>query len=606
MPAESHILRQLWQTLTPRQRRQVVLLAVAVVVMALLEVANVMAIMPFLSAAADPSSVRQHPFLGAVAERLGIDDDRLFLILLGIAVFTLLLLSNAWTAMTTWLEARLVWSWNHAWSSRILRRYVYQPYPFFLGRNTADLLKNVLSEVEQLAAQLLVPGVEAVGQAVVVLALVVAMVLVEPGAALLATVVVGGSYAIVFRATRRKLAQVGTERVAANERRFRAASDVLAGIKDVKLLGLEEGFLERFERASASFSRQRSTADVIGRVPRYLIEPVAMGTVILLVVYLLARRGDLAEIVPLLGFYAFAGYRLMPAVQQVFRGVTQYRFYSPALRHLLAEMGVASAPGRSAVVANRREPRVEPVVLRDRIELRGVWYQYPSSSRPVLQDVTLTIRAGTVVGIVGATGSGKTTLADLILGLLQPTRGQILVDGVPLDAETIPRWQAGLGYVPQQIFLLDASVAENIAFGVPRDRIDMEAVRRAARLAQIDRFIEEELPLGYNTPVGERGVRLSGGQRQRIGIARALFRNPSVLVLDEATSALDTATEEEVMQAVQQLSGQRTIIMIAHRLTTLRLCETVFMLQRGRLVATGSYEDLMRGTGVFAELLRSR
>ncbi len=605
MPLHSNTLRRLWQTLAPGQRRQVVLLAVAVVLMALLEVVNVMAIMPFLSAAADPATVRQHRVLGNVAEWLGIRDDRLFLVLLGTAVFTLLLVSNAWTAMTTWLEVRLVWSWNHAWSSRILRRYVYRPYTFFLNRNTSDLLKNVLSEVEQLAAHLLVPGVEAVGRAVVVVALVLAMVLVEPGAALLATVVVGGSYAIVFRATRRKLGQVGSERVAANQARFRAASDVLAGIKDVKLLGLEEDFLRRFERASSAFSRQRSTAEVIGRVPRYLIEPVAMGTVILLVVYLLARGGDLARIVPLLGFYAFAGYRLMPGVQQIFRGVTQYRFYAPALRQLLAEAEMDTGPDKPMVTATGGDRLVEPLLPRERIELRGVWYQYPSSARPVLRDVSLTIRAGSVVGIVGATGSGKTTLADLILGLLQPTAGQILVDGIPLDETSLPRWQAALGYVPQQIFLLDASVAENIAFGVAKDRINMEAVRRAARLAQIDRFIEEELPLGYDTAVGERGIRLSGGQRQRIGIARALYRNPTILVLDEATSALDTATEEGIMEAVQQLSGQRTIIMIAHRLTTLRLCETVFMLKKGCLVATGSYEDLMRGTGLFAELLRT-
>ena len=606
MQAGSRTLGQLWQTLTPPQRRQVVLLAAAVVVMAVLEVVNVMAIMPFLSAAADPASVREHELLGTAADLLGIQDDRLFLILLGLAVFTLLLLSNAWTAMTTWMEARLAWSWNHAWSSRILRRYVYQPYPYFLGRNTADLLKNVLSEVEQLAAQLLVPGVEAVGRSVVMVGIVVAMVVVEPRAALLATVVVGGSYAVVFRATRRKLAQVGAERVAANEARFRAATDVLAGIKDVKLLGLEEDFLERFERASTSFSRQRTTAEAIGRVPRYLIEPVAMGTVVLLVVYLLARRGDLAQIVPLLGFYAFAGYRLMPAAQQVFRGVTQYRFYAPALRRLLGEMQ-AEADRSEPQLASRRGPDdSRPLVLREALELRRVCYRYPSAPRPVLQDITLTIPAGSVVGIVGATGSGKTTLADLILGLLRPTQGEVAIDGVPLDDASIPRWQAGLGYVPQQIFLLDASVAENIAFGLPKDRIDMEAVRRAARLAQIDRFIEEELPYGYDTPVGERGIRLSGGQRQRIGIARALYRDPSVLVLDEATSALDSRTEEAVMEAIGKLLGQRTIIMIAHRLTTLRLCQVVFMLQRGRLVATGSYEDLMVGAGSFAELSRGR
>lgn len=595
----SDLARRLWRTLNKRQRRRVVLLIVAIVIMAGLEVVNVSAIVPFLSLASDPGMIESHALLNWAYRFFGFQDANRFLIAVGLGLFFLMLASNLWSALTTWAQLRLVWSWNHQLSSALLRRYLNRPYTYFLNRNTSDLSKNLLSEVQQVTNQMIKPVILAIGKSVVALGIAAVLFVMNPGLALLVTAVVGGSYGAIYMAVRRRLAAIGKDRVRANSERFTVAAEGLGGIKDVKILHKEYAFWKRFEVPSRRFSRHQATSQTIGAVPRYAIETIAFGSVILILVYMIALEQDLGSIVPILGLYAFAGYRLMPALQQVFSGITAVRFYRAALEQVLDDLEAADEePARPAVASSA----AEPLALRERLELRDLRFRYPGAEREAVCGVSLTIPANATVGIVGATGSGKTTLVDLILGLLRPQSGAILVDGEPVTDEMLLAWQANLGYVPQHIFLMDSSVAENIAFGVPKEEIDMEAVRQAAQIAQIDDFVMNEMPRQYDTVVGERGIRLSGGQRQRIGIARALYRRPSVLVFDEATSALDNATENHVIEAIRTLKGTKTMLMVAHRVTTLADCDTIFMLDRGRLVAQGSYEELVRGTGRFAQV----
>lgn len=590
--------KRLWQTLTTSQRRHVVLLIGAVVVMALLEIANVSAIAPFLSLASDPSIVKDSAVLAFLYEAFAFEDANGFLIAVGLGVFFLMLISNAWSALTTWAQLRLVWSLNHQLSLRLLERYLYRPYSYFLSRNTADLSKNLLSEVQQVTHQMIQPVILATGRIVVALGIIAVLIAMNPLLALLVTAVVGGSYSAIYVFTRKRLNTIGRDRVKANQERFTVASEALGGIKDVKVLNVEQEFLKRFTEPSRRFSRHHATGQTIASLPRYAIETVAFGTVILILVYFIAVDRDFGGIVPMLGLYAFAGYRLMPALQQVFHAVTAVRFHSSALRTLLndleAELETPAIPHPADVV---------PMGLSAKLELKQIEFSYPNTPRRAVDDVSLEILANSTVGFVGATGSGKTTLIDIILGLLRPQAGALIVDGRPINDENRSTWQMSIGYVPQYIFLTDSSVAENIAFGVPKDRIDMEAVRKAAKVAQIDDFIMNELPFGYDTVVGERGIRLSGGQRQRIGIARALYRDPDVIVFDEATSALDNATERYVMEAIQSLHGKKTILMVAHRLTTLADCDIIFMLKEGRIVSYGTYDDLVMGQGAFAEIL---
>lgn len=585
--------------------------------MAVLEVLNVSAIAPFLALASDPALIEQNAVLSFFYETFGFASVNRFLVAVGVGVFTLMLLSNAWSALTIWAQMRLIWSWNHQLSVRLLQRYLYQPYSYFLSRNTAELSKNLLSEVHRVTGSMISPVILALGRIVVTVGIVAVLIVMNPVLALLVTVVVGGSYAAVYAFTRRRLNAIGGDLVKANEERFRVANEAFGGIKDVKVLNVEDAFLQRFTGSSRRFSRHEVTYAVIGALPRYAIETIAFGTVILIVVFLLAVERDFGSIVPMLGLYAFAGYRLMPSLQQVFAGITAARFYSSALEAVLNDLEIdegselnslarssASGPFERLTAAQARpsseaRTNASPVGLKEKLELKEVVFSYPNTGKPAVDNVSMTIPANSTVGFVGATGSGKTTLADVILGLLRPQSGEILVDGAKITDVNVSAWQASIGYVPQHIFLTDASVAENIAFGVPRDEIDMDAVRAAASIAQIDDFVMNELPRGYDTVVGERGIRLSGGQRQRIGIARALYRDPDVIVFDEATSALDNATEANVMKAVRRLLGTKTIIMVAHRITTLADCDVIYLFDKGRLVAHGSYGEYVANKGRF-------
>ena len=395
---------------------------------------------------------------------------------------------------------------------------------------------------------------------------------------------------------RRRLNRLGQERAHANLKRFQMAGDAVGGIKDVKILGLEQAYLDRFRKPALAVAEIDAETSAIGEVPRYLLEAIGFGGMLLFVIVMLASgSGDLGKVLPILGVYAFAGLRLFPSLQQVYGSFTSLRFARPTLDRLHADLMEARSSGGG--IPTGAEPA--PLGLQRALELADVEFAYPRAERAALRGLDMTIPARTTVGLVGGTGAGKTTVVDLVLGLLEPQGGEIRVDGVPISRENRRAWQRAIGYVPQAIFLTDELVAANIAFGLPPEQVDRAAVERAARVAELHDFVMTELPQGYDTPVGERGVRLSGGQRQRIGIARALYHDPDVLIMDEATSALDNLTERAVMDAVHNLGHAKTIILIAHRLSTVRACDTIFMMERGQVVAQGSYDELIAANQTF-------
>ena len=393
--------------------------------------------------------------------------------------------------------------------------------------------------------------------------------------------------------------------MAADQARYRTASEALGGIKVVKLLNRETDYRDRFSVVARDFALAQASSNSLGQLPRYGIEAVAFGGIILLALGLLLQYrnstdGALAHVLPLLGFYAFAGYRILPAVQGIYQALTQMRYGVNSLEAVSADLALArGAPELSATNA-------APLSFTREVALRSLSFRYPRAGTPSLDAVSLTVPAGSTLGIVGTTGAGKTTLVDLFLGLLTPDQGEIVVDGVAVTAANMRAWQADLGYVPQDIFLIDASVTANIALGVPPEQVDQARVRDAARMAQILDFIETSLPDGFASTVGERGVRLSGGQRQRIGIARALYTNPGIIVFDEATSALDNLTEQEVVKAIGSLSGTKTILLIAHRISTVRNCDQILVLDRGQMAGLGSYDDLYRDNPAFRRLVDTR
>lgn len=595
-------IRKVLDLLSQRERRQAYLLVPLVIVMALAEVAGIASIAPFLTLMSNPAAAHTTPLLAWAYNAFAFQSDRSFLIAVGVAVIVLLLVANAILAGGYWILYRFGALRNHTISRRLLIRYLQQPYPFFLDRNSAALANNILQEVLQIINGVVLPGLQLIAKSMATLAIVVLLIVINPLLALMVTVLLGGAYGVTYAATRRYLTRIGGDRVRVNQRRYQAANEAMGGIKALRLMGREGEMVRRFSGPSLSFARYQANSQIISATPRYALEAIAFGSVVAIVLILLSTGRPVAEIVPVLGLYAFAGFRLMPALQQIFAGATQIRYSTGALDEVHAMVRLVDAR-RADPDAFTDPDSVQPFPFQDGIRVEHVSYRYEASEL-VIRDVTLEIPARASVAFVGATGAGKSTIIDLLLGLLPPTEGRITIDGVPLEGETLLRWQKQIGYVPQTIFLADDTVARNIAFGVADARIDMDAVVKAARMAQVHEFIEQDLPAGYQTVVGERGVRLSGGQRQRLGIARALYHDPEVLVFDEATSALDSVTERGVYEAVQGLAGNKTTVTIAHRLSTIRNADRLFLLERGRVTAQGTYEELMAASRAFRAMAR--
>ncbi len=591
--------QKLLALLSPAERRRAYLLLGMILVMAFLDVVGVASIMPFMAVLANPAVVETNRWLARAYQGLGFSDTDRFLFFLGVGVFVALVASIAFKALTTYALLRFTHMRAYSLSRRMVAGYLRQPYEWFLNRHSADLGKTVLSEVELVANGALLPMMQLIAQGVVVIALLILLILVDPLLALSVAAGVGGAYALIYLGLRRYLTRLGDERVSANRERFQTVQETFGGIKDVKVAGLEGILLRRFDEPARLYARVNAVSSIVGQMPRYALEAVAFGGVLLIVLYLMAGPGGLQQALPLLAVYAFAGYRLIPAVQQVYSHLTRLRFTGPALDRLHEDlMALAPDPGARLTVQ-----RAAPMGLSHSLRLDEVTYRYPGAPRPVLNALTLEVPVHSTVGLVGATGSGKTTAVDVMLGLLRPESGQLCVDDTPITPDNARAWQRTVGYVPQQIYLADASVTANIAFGMPDDQIDHAAVARAARIANLHDFVIREMPAGYDTLVGERGVRLSGGQRQRIGIARALYHDPDVLILDEATSALDNLTEQAVMEAVHNLSHQKTIVLIAHRLSTVRDCDRIFMLEQGNLVGEGSYDELVERNVQFRRMV---
>jgi ABC-type multidrug transport system fused ATPase/permease subunit len=424
------------------------------------------------------------------------------------------------------------------------------------------------------------------------------VIVADPIVAIAAAAGFGGLYGLIFFFTRRRLISLGKEIYESNGVRFRTAQDCLSGFRDVKVGGLERAYLERYQEQANAFAVADLHYKVIADLPKFLMEGVAFGGMLtVLLILLITRPGGLAAALPIVAVYAFAGYRLLPALQQIYQSVAMLKVGAESLGRLHREMTqpIEQDPGAGA---GANLPRVS---LARALELRDVVFRYPGAPRPALDHINMRIAANTTVGFVGTTGAGKTTIVDLILGLLEAESGSLVVDDLPITRDLVRGWRRQVGYVPQTVFLVDDTVAANIAFGVRAEDIDHAAVERAARLAELQDFVSQ-MPEGFATRIGDRGVRLSGGQRQRIGIARALYHDPAVLIFDEATSALDNVTERAVMESIAHLARKKTLLIIAHRLNTVRHCDAIFMMDGGKVSATGTYEELIERSPKFREI----
>lgn len=579
------VFNQLWEILSQQARKRLLSALLLVITMTAIETGGVFSIMPFLAVLATPNLVYEQPQLAALYRWLGFDSPIQFIVVLGISSATVVGLAALFKSFASYTLSRFANLQRYEISTRLLRGYLQQPYIWFLGRNSVELSETMLSEVDQLTSHVLLPVIQMIGSGLVMLAMLMLLLIHDHVIALVATGLLSSLYFTIYRIVRYRLGHIGRERREANTERYQAAAEALAGIKAITLSGKTAIYLDRFRRASHTYSRLQATNETLVQVPRYLVEAGSYASLVALMLILVWRKGDdLGQILPAIGLYGFAAFRMLPAAQSIFRGFSQLGFGAAGLDQIYRDLNL---PSRRQVL------EAAPWIPHMDISLSAVTYAYPENdARLVLNDINLHIPVNKTIGIIGPTGAGKSTLLDLILGLLQPTGGEVLIDGDPLTAERLPSWHRYIGYVPQEVFLLDDTIAANIALGLRQEEIDQSILEDAAKAAHIHDFIVG-LPRGYETTVGERGVRLSGGQRQRLGIARALFYNPGILIMDEATSALDHQTESEVISAITEIREQRTIIMVTHRLNTVKDCDLIYLMERGRMSDHGTYLELI-------------
>ena len=587
-------IKKLLFILTAQERKKIFLLLCMALTMALLEMVGVASIMPFISVLVNPEIIETNSILNTMFEAsstIGIETKQHFLFFLGILCFSLLILSISSKGVNIYFQIMFITMCKHNTAKRLMEGYLQQPYSWFLNHHSAEMGKNILSEVKIVIERGFGSIMNLISQIVVSTVLIILVLLVDFKLTITAFFLLGAVYFLTFKFLKVITNRLGQERLKSEGLNFRALIEAFGAIKEVKVSGLEKACVERFSTPNFTLAKNSSTLHFIGAMPRLVIEALVFGGIVLMVLFLMVERGSLVNFLPTISLYAFAAYRIIPAMQGIYSSITQITFAGPAIDSMYYDF--------KNLYLEESNSHQSTLSFNENITLKNIHYKYPNAPKDSLKDISLTIPACTTVGLVGITGSGKTTVADIILGLLDAHKGKMEVDGIVINKGNRRAWQRNIGYVPQQIYLADTSISNNIAFGVDPNNIKKEDVERAAKIANIHDFVINELPLKYNNIVGERGVRLSGGQKQRIGIARALYHKPKLLILDESTSALDNHTEKSVIEEIYNLRKNITIIMISHRMSTIEKCDKIFLLEDGKLKNQGLFNEIITSNGKF-------
>jgi len=585
-PSISELLVRLWRHNSRRRRLQFCGLLFLMILASFAEIFSIGVVLPFLGVLTAPARVFALPEMQGVVQFFGVTTPEGLLlpltILFGAASFS----AGALRLLLLWASTRLSFAAGADLSMSIYRRTLYQPYAVQVGRNSSEVI-DAMSTKTLRAIDIMLSVFNFISALVMLAAILVALVVIDPYIAFLAFAGFGLIYGVIVHFSRKRLLRNSKRIAHESTQLIKSIHEGLGGIRDVLLDGTQDVFCQVYQSADLPLRRAQGNNFFISQSPRYAMEALGMMLIASLAYILAGQPDGIGKAIPVLGALALGAQRLLPVLQQAYAAWSNVQGGQASLNDTIRLLD-QSLPDFDRMLAPAAIPFNYELVLRD------VGFRYQANTPWVLENLDLTISKGARMGFIGSTGSGKSTLLDLVMGLLEPTNGHLSVDGLTLDFYNRRAWQSHIAHVPQSIFLSDSSIAENIAFGVPKSKIDMTRVQRAAKQAHIDDAIQS-WPLGYSTLVGERGVRLSGGQRQRIGIARALYKQADVIVFDEATSALDNDTEEAVMQAIDELShsGELTILIIAHRLSTLRNCTQVVELQNGKVARMGSYSAIV-------------
>jgi ATP-binding cassette, subfamily B, bacterial PglK len=586
------IVRQALGLLGRERRARWILLVAAALIASVFEIVGAALVFALLGLVAGDSGATDLPLLGEVRAIVGLPDDTFLLVLVGVMAAFFVLRSSVHIGKV-YLQNRVVQNAAGRLSVALVLGYLSLPYSSHLRRNSSDLIRNAQQAVDEIASRIYMPIIVVSAESLLILGMLGLLLFLAPGPTLLACTVIGVAAGVLLYGVQPRLKGWGRRAHEMRRETLQVLVQAFEGVRDVKLLGRERAFSSAYSASRMALARTNYLATTVFALPAVVME-LALLFVILSVFGLSVMRGvGTEDALPVLGLFAYAGLRLQPSLQKLIGGVNDLKYASAALADIHDDLELIGAEPRRDGVKHR-------LPFEEAIEFADVSFAYEGAEVPAVRDVSLKIRPGEIVGICGATGGGKSTLTDLITGLLTPSEGRIFVDDVDIASET-EAWQAGLGVVSQSVFLTDQTLRENIALGVPSGKIDDDAVEEAIRYAQLESFVES-LPHGVATRVGERGVRLSGGQRQRIAIARALYREPSVIIMDEGTSALDNATERSLIDALQSLRGKVTVVLVAHRLSTVRAADRIYFMDDGRLSGVGTYDELLSSHRGFRQL----
>ena len=587
---------KIWNLLNSREKKYAVFLILLMIGFGVIEMLGIISIFPLVTVLSDPELIQKSTYLNNIYRYFNFNSTNNFLVFLTLIVFILTISRALLNGFLKHSILRYTQMRIHSFSTRLLNSYLKRPYIYFLGRHSADMGKSILSEVEAVIYGSLVPGLDLISRLIISCFVLFSIFLADPSVALISLLTLSTSYAFLYLLLRNYLLRKGKERIQANRNRFMIAQEALVGIKEIKVRNATDLYLQNFKKTTGIFHRLKINTSLAKLIPTLFIQIATNGGILIVILVLLTQVEDnYKEVIPLVSLYAFAGMRILPVIQGLFRNLTSLRSNKPALSILYEEL----------IEDKKYIKKKEPVIFKkfdEILSIENISFRYPESKSPVIKDLSLNIKAKTSVAFVGSTGAGKSTVIDLILGLLDPEKGEIKIDGETLLKTNKKSWQKIIGYVPQTIFIADDTITKNIALGSKESEIDHERVEFVSELANLKEFIENELPLAYETKVGEAGVKLSGGQRQRLGIARALYLDPQVLIFDEATSALDNLTEKNIMRSINRLKNSITIIMIAHRLSTIKECDTIFHIANGKLKNQGSYSYLSKNDDLFKKM----
>ena len=591
------IIIEFFSLLTPSQRRRFYTLQILVIIMTFAEVASIFSITPFMAIVGDPSILEKEGFLGMLYIRSNLGDPYQFIFYLGLIVLVILIISALISIFITWRLAMFATKIGVEIGDRLYSHYLNRDWLFHTMTSSSNLTKKISSETTRITDTFLLPLMYMNARLFLTLFVFLILFVYDPIISIICLIVFSVAYINIIKLARTRLDTNSKNISAMFLERFKLMSEGFGGIKEVLLLGKSSEFKKRFTKAGNKLAYSQGVNKAIALVPRYFMELLGFASMVLLVIYLITNsKGDLGLILPILSIYGIAGVKLLPALQQIYSSIVTIRGNLSAYESIREDL-----INTKTYDTQKNEPSKQVWSKHNEISLKNITFKYPDKKNFSLENISLTIKANTTVGFVGKSGSGKSTLIDIIIGLIQPHQGEITIDGIPLVKQNLRTWQNKIGIVSQTIFLTEGTIAENVAFGIPHDLIKYEQVKKVLKLAHLEEWLLE-LDDGIYSKVGERGIQLSGGQRQRIGIARALYNETDVLVFDEATSALDGITEKAIMNAIHDFTGKKTIIMIAHRLSTVKKCDKIFIIDRGCVVDNGNYQQLLKKNEQFKKM----